>query len=201
MKKYKLIIFDFDGVLVDSLEYGLELERKMDPDITLAEYRRYFDGNYFRHRKKLKPQANEIDKKRDREHYNLMQKLKIKASRKKIVKNLAEKYPIVINTSSPSFSVKNILKKNNLDKYIKNVYGRDVAYDKTKKFKLILKYYKLKKEEAIFITDTLGDLEEAEEMGIDTLAVTGGFSTVSKLKKGKSIAIIDNLTETSNFIE
>ena len=43
----KLIIFDFDGVLVDTLEINFSINKKADPNINLKEYVSHFEGNIY----------------------------------------------------------------------------------------------------------------------------------------------------------
>ena len=45
MNMVKIIIFDFDGVIVDSFGPAFDLARKYSPNIKLNEYKKLFEGN------------------------------------------------------------------------------------------------------------------------------------------------------------
>ena len=61
--------------------------------------------------------------------------------------------------------------------------------------------YKLKPDECIFVTDTLGDLLEAKELNIGTIAVTWGYHEEERLKFGHPDIIINNFDELIPSIE
>jgi phosphoglycolate phosphatase-like HAD superfamily hydrolase len=54
--------------------------------------------------------------------------------------------------------------------------------------------------ECIFVTDTLGDLLEAQKVAVKAVAVNYGFHEAERLKKGNPIAIISNLRELESFL-
>lgn len=57
------------------------------------------------------------------------------------------------------------------------------------------KDFDFKKDECIFITDTLGDILEANEVGIGTIAVDFGYHERKRLEKGNPLKIISKFEE------
>ena len=53
--------------------------------------------------------------------------------------------------------------------------GAETAESKEVKFQILLDNYQLQKDEVIFITDTLGDILEANNAGIKSLGIDSGF--------------------------
>jgi len=70
-----------------------------------------------------------------------------------------------------------------------------VHESKVHKIKLLLEKYSMSPENTIFVTDTLGDIKEAQECNVPTLAVTWGFHARETLEKGNPTKIIDHFEE------
>ena len=47
MDKKKLVVFDFDGVLVNSLDLWFEVNQRANPHLTKEQYSEMSHGNYF----------------------------------------------------------------------------------------------------------------------------------------------------------
>lgn len=47
-------------------------------------------------------------------------------------------------------------------------------------------------QKTIFITDTLGDMREAEKCNVKCIAITGGYHEEETLRKGNPILITDS---------
>jgi len=71
---------------------------------------------------------------------------------------------------------------------------------KVEKFKYLFKKYKLKPEDCIFITDTLGDILEGNKVGVRTIAVDFGFHKRDRLEKGKPFKIVSSFDEILKVI-
>lgn len=69
------------------------------------------------------------------------------------------------------------------------------------KINSILKKYNIEPNDTVFITDTLGDIKEAKECGVKSIAVTWGLHDRETLEKGNPVAIIDDPRELLRVIE
>lgn len=56
-------------------------------------------------------------------------------------------------------------------------------------------------EDCIFITDTLGDILEANKVGVKSIAVDFGFHERERLEKGNPFKIISNFKDIRKIIE
>ena len=81
------------------------------------------------------------------------------------------------------------------------MYGLETHKLKTHKFRKVLDELNLKENECIFITDTLGDILEANEVGIPTIAVDFGYHERERLEKGNPLQIISNFEELIETIK
>ena len=61
--------------------------------------------------------------------------------------------------------------------------------------KIIFSKYGIGAKDCLFITDTLGDLKEAAEVNIKTVAVTWGFHSLKTLEKGNPWVIVNTSQE------
>jgi phosphoglycolate phosphatase-like HAD superfamily hydrolase len=67
-----------------------------------------------------------------------------------------------------------LLEKAGIQNMFDWVASADVSKDKVEKFAMIQERYAAKKEDLLFITDTQGDIREADRAGIATIAVLWG---------------------------
>jgi phosphoglycolate phosphatase len=196
----KTIIFDFDGVLMDSKQTIFNTTKHFLPDFTEEKLHEIFNGNSHQH-----PIIKELFEKHQEE---FQQKFLDETTKehffegaKELIEDLESKYKLFINTSAPSYNVVKFLKLIEKEKSFEKVYGADIETSKVKKFKMILNKYNLKKEECLFVTDTLGDLREAQLVGIKSIGVTWGVHFRNTLEQGESIAIVDTFEELFSKIQ
>jgi phosphoglycolate phosphatase len=88
--------------------------------------------------------------------------------------------------------INTFLKKESIDGFFIDVLGADVHKSKVTKIKMLLDKYKVHPKDAVFITDTLGDVLEANECGVPSIAVTWGLHEKETLSKGNPAKIIEN---------
>ncbi len=190
--KNKLIFFDFDGVLVDTLgiAYGINLEA--DPSLSLETYKSFFEGNIHiaiaDGRKKHIPDFDE-------KSLSLTREIKIPEELKKLVIEVSDYATLTIVSSSSTKLIKDILEREGLTQYFSDILGSDAHQSKVVKTKNLLEKYNTTPENSVFITDTLGDIREAEECSVKSIAVTWGFHEESTLTKGKPEKIVHTPAE------
>ena len=189
MENKKLVIFDFDGVLVDTLEPSFAINVEVKPDLSLEEFKSFHEGNIHEAiasgRKKPIPDFDKRFRARTRE-------LKVHKEFKEILQNLLLKYTLVIVSSASTSIIKEILDRDNIANVFSDIFGSDVSKNKVVKIKMLLEKYDITPENTVFITDTLGDIYEAFECSIKSIAVTWGYHTKETLLKGDPFAIINN---------
>jgi phosphoglycolate phosphatase len=69
--------------------------------------------------------------------------------------------------------------------------GNDVHKSKIEKIKMVFAKYNIGPENCVFVIDTLGDIKEATETGVKSLAVSWGFHNRETLLLGNPYKIID----------
>ncbi len=194
----KTILFDFDGVILDSFASAYEVSSSIHPRLTETEYKEAFEGNIndsHSHTHKCGPDCKkEIDF-----FTEYTPKVKVQArpfnEMPEIIKNLSEKYHLCIISSTVSPIIRELLSKFDLEKYFSDILGNDIHTSKVEKTNQILNKYQLSPDDCVFITDTLGDIKEAKKAGVKSIAVSWGFHTVETLNKGNPIVIVNSPKE------
>ncbi len=188
IKMIKSVILDFDGVIHDTLKIAYSVAKIFYPDLTLKQYKNMFNGNIYSHKKVIKKFRAEFLT-LQHEKYLL---LKIEREIKKELLKLKKKYNLYIISSNSESTLNLYFENNNIIHLFDEVLGYETHTSKEHKFNMILKKHKLKKNECIFVTDTLGDILEANKIGIKTIAVDYGFHDRKRLEKGKPLKIISD---------
>ena len=189
----KLIIFDFDGVLDDNYELHYQLSKKKITDISREEHRKLFEGNIHVEREKMKNRDTGFD---FLSHFNNARKnTEIEEDVKRMLLELSQKYDLGIISSGKEENIKNCLIQNQIDKLFSFIYGFETHKIKFNKFKKVFDEFNVGKEDCLFVTDTLGDILEANQIGIKTIALDSGYHERERLVRGNPAVIISDIKE------
>lgn len=195
----KSIIFDFDGVLVDSFEFHLKNVNDLyGIALTAEEYRDIHDGNFYDSAlKKLEG----IDFEDYAEKVALGQSLLPLDDRAKtLLFDLAQSSLLFLVTSGWKSQVAPFLEKHAISGCFASCLYADDGKSKHEKILKILNERKILPEDCIFVTDTLGDILEAHELHIQCLAVSFGYHDKSRLLKGNPTFIADSWDEVRDTL-
>ena len=198
-KMKKLLIFDFDGVLEDTFDWNFNVAKERYKKIDKEDYRSWFNGNIYEH-----PTVLEAGPMNVTEYFDIYRKgfvdKKLKDKFKKLIEDLFKKYTLVIISSICEDIINPYLKRNQVSHFFKDVWGYQTETSKIKKFKKFLEKYNVSKEECLFITDTLGDIKEADKVGIDSIGVSWGYHSEETLLKGNPVFVANNVKELGDFL-
>lgn len=205
----KVIIFDMDGVIFDSIPLAEKFYLGNHPGMTSEEYRELHAGNFHEESKKyshIKKEESPEEKARRQELYAEKKKYTlIFPGMLDLLKKLHESnYVLILNTNAFDRNCLPLLKESGIDKFFDFVATAELSKSKVEKFQLIEDKYKTERGNMLFVTDSLGDVKEAEQFGIPTIAVTWGVHDHSYFKREKYsclIEVCDSVTKLSNFIE
>jgi len=193
MKNKKTILFDFDGVIVDSFQTAFEVSRdirKSWMDFTEDDFRKRLEGNPYDSFAKMDKRKKATNEEFFKMYIPRFLELPVINGIVDALGSLSKKYRLIIISSTISTPIRKWLTKHNIMHYFNRIVGGDVHKSKVEKIKMIFKRYRIVANDCVFITDTLGDLREASEMGINSLAVTYGFHDKNILKRGNPVGFI-----------
>ncbi len=196
-----VILFDFDGVIVDSFSFCYRIIQTRD-GITEDEYRARFEGNINDAPKKPVQAAASTTPFDFFGQYT--KELLAQQPNQEIVPvihKLAQDHTLIIISSTISPPIASFLELHNLKECFKEILGNDIEKSKVKKIQDVLRRYRIQPSETVLITDTLGDIKEANQCGVKSVAVTWGFHSKETLAKGQPHQIINHPNEIIKAIE
>jgi len=194
----KSIIFDFDGVIHDTLELAFNISKTLYHNLSLDDYKDFFNGNVY---------AGDTvsDENKNKKFFSMQNKqfkeLIIEREIKAELLKMKDQFDLFVISSNMETTLNNYFENNNIIHIFKKVLGVETHKSKVEKFKMLQKEFSLTKENSIFITDTLGDIREANKIGFNTIAVDFGFHERERLKIGKPLKIISNFKELLPLIQ
>ncbi len=205
-KSEHLLMFDFDGVIADSLDifyekfvyacnqHGYHLFNDCESFLQL------FDGNLFEgmrnsgiKEKDILPVLNSMSKSLNPE----IDIISLFPGIIEMLNFLSDLHPVYIITSNVSPVVESILEKNGI-KGIYEVIGSDKEQSKTKKIRNIIEKYPM--HIPFYIGDTKGDMIEARLANARTVGVGWGWHDENKLSEAWPDYIAKDIPELQDIL-
>lgn len=196
MKKNKIIMFDFDGVIVNSCDMALEINREYFGSMEYSEVQDWAEGNVYS--KKLREEDGNGSEIYYFEQYSkrVTELIPVEGIENIFKELVKQKFKIIIVSSSDEDVIKNYLEKYNLDKNITKIMARKTHTSKVEKFKMVFKEFKIKPKETLLITDSVGDVKEAHEVKMKAIGVLWGLHERERLERNG----VDFIAETPKDI-
>ena len=195
---HALFLFDFDGVLVDSLDLYAEavtriLERIGTPIVKSKEdYLALFDGNFYEsmaaagvdlaaYHEAVKEILPRIDYDAMKPFDGLIPVLAI----------LEKDHLLAVVSSNGYRTIRTMLDKFGFAPYFREILGADFRTSKKEKIAYALQKYGIPGERAFYIGDTAGDIREARAAGVRAVAVTWGWHSRDRLAAAGPDFLVD----------
>jgi phosphoglycolate phosphatase len=193
--KNKIIIFDFDGVIVNTCQIAFDINKEVYMDLNYEEFKDWQEGNIFK--KKMIDTVDDYSVKDYIERYSkrIRGLFPVEGLESLLADILSLGYKIVIVSSSSEGVIKEFLKSNKLDKYFIEIMGYETNHSKVKKFEMVFKKYKIKAGETLMVTDSVGDVKEAHDIKIKTIGVTWGIHEKERLEENGADFIAEKPSE------
>ena len=205
--KGKLLLFDIDGVIVDSFAEVYSEVKKFIKDISgndleIEQYRKFFESNPLDQIAKVVGSKMVLmqNKEEMKKFFAIYDQTKIFDGISELLKDLAVENTLVAITSSIVEAVTDRLDKEGLVDLFAAFLGPRAAFHKDKKIKMAMKEFGYGVDQTIFISDTSGDILEAKKAGVPTVAVTWGYHTKETLEKVKPDHIANNIKELKELL-
>jgi phosphoglycolate phosphatase len=207
MKK-KFILFDFDGVIADSFRPAFEIQKMICPHLTKDIYRKRFEGNINDWREPINVHTEEC--RHDIDFFTeyiprMKNEVQIMPGMKEVVIELEKNYTLIVISSTITSPIQEFLEGHDLTNHFAQIMGNDVHASKVEKMKMVFEKFGAEPKDCVFITDTLGDMREAEKMSVGTIGITWGFHTPETLLRGKPFRLVekpnDLLTAVADYFK
>lgn len=207
--KNKVIIFDMDGVLIDSIPFARSFFLAGHPDVTDEMYNEIHSGNFHEEVKKYsyfkKGETEEEKNIRHQQYAEIKSRTPIFEGILELLERLHnQEYILALNTNAYERNCLPILKNSKILHLFDFIATAELSKNKVEKFKLIREKYNVNKKDILFITDALGDVKEAKIADVNTVAVTWGVHDRSFFERedfSNLVGIVDTVRELEDFIE
>ena len=193
-----LFLFDFDGVLVDSLDLYADavtriLERIGMPILKNKEdYLALFDGNFYEsmaargvdlaaYNEAVKEILPRIDYDVMRPYDGLIP----------VLAKLQNDHLLAVISSNGYRTIRTMLDRFGFAPYFREILGADFRISKKEKIAYALEKYGIPGERAFYIGDTAGDILEARAAGVGSVAVTWGWHSRERLAAARPDFLVD----------
>ena len=199
----KIIIFDFDGVLADTIKikgevffsifkkYGTEIQKYAKElhfnNIGLQRKYKFKKVLEFNKERNINKKLIDLNKSFEIEYKKKIKKIKINKNFEKFIINNYKFFKFYIASAAPENEIYKILVKNNLEKYFIKIYASPIKKEYSIK-KIIKNNLKIKNKNIIFIGDSIHDYNVAKKMNIKFIAYKLNVNETNKIKNlNKSI--------------
>jgi phosphoglycolate phosphatase len=184
----KLLLFDFDGVLVDSLDV-------YEKTVTLClakinhplkrgrqEFLELFDGNFY---EMLAKKGVALDKFMTASVDILSQvnykEIKPFDAMWPVLQELKKKHCLIVISSNDTPTIQEALRLYGFEDIFQEILGSDFMLSKKDKILYAIKKYSVMLEDIYYIGDTIGDIQEGKQAGVKTIGVTWGWHDKAKM--------------------
>lgn len=209
--RYKHIFWDFNGTIIDDVHNALAcvndmLVRKGMKTINLTEYYDYVEtpivNFYYRILPPEEVVFSEISKAYHEDYARHINETQLAEGARELLQDLKEKdiHQYII-TSNYIGETLELTKKFGVFDFFDEILGADntLAESKIERAKAFFKSKGIERNDAIFIGDTLHDLETANALGIDCVLVAYGHQG-RKLLEEHNAYTVENLDEVRKII-
>ena len=206
----KVIIFDFDGTLGDTLpmlvgvyngiagDFGSKIVKTCD----VQKFRNMNLQDLFTELNISKVKLPFLIKKCKKNLKMEMANVNPIEGVVDMIKSLKENgYTLGILTSNTKDNVEVFLNNNELEKYFDFIYSAKSIFGKDKVLAKILKKYDFHKDDVTYVGDEVRDIEASHRLGIAVIGVSWGFNSKKVLLKHNPNKVIDKPSELLSYMK
>lgn len=200
-----LVMFDYDGVIVDSLEvftsrFTQACRENGFGEVNAKDVLGLFEGNVYETMMKRGLDESTIDNILKR--YEVLQNvqladLELFKGIGEALKRISEKHQVYVITSNLSSATIQVLNQNGIECF-KDVIGAEKEKSKIKKIQNTMSLHP--GIPAYYVGDTKGDMIEGKQAGTQTIGVAWGWHTPEKITEGFPDHLFNTPEELADFL-
>lgn len=201
-----ILLFDYDGVIAESLSVVFGIVNELFKEyklkkVTKKQLLKLYEQNFYTAILKLgipKKQLPFLIKSLKKIVEKRFKDIPIISGMKDLLNKLTKQHKIIIVTSGFKKTAQNHLKQHGITKPISIL---DAVYGTSKEKKLLKIKKQFPEQKIIFITDTAGDVREANKVKIPVIAVTWGYHNRKTLELANPTHIIGTPKQLLRLID
>ena len=200
----KLLLFDFDGVLIDSLPRYEQIVKTCLEEIghpivqTRDDFLDLFEDNFY---EGLMKRGVDLQLFRSNLQNVNHEELKIHEALLPILEKLSKNHIMVIISSNETDTIRQTLEHLGIDHYFQDILGADKGYSKGEKIQIAMYLFAIAQDHIYYIGDTAGDVREARNAGVHPVAVTWGWHDKERIIAAHPDFIADTPEDLLQYIE
>lgn len=195
----KLLLFDFDGVLVDSLDVYektvTDCLQQIGQPLTRgrSEFLELFDGNFY---ESLQKNGVNMDK-FTTASVDILARIDYSAMKpfdamRPVLQKLSQNHAMIVISSNDTPTIVEALRLYDFEGIFQEVLGSDFMLSKKDKILYIMNKYQVLSSDIYYIGDTVGDMLEGRQAGVKTVGVTWGWHTKDRLVQSNPDYLLDD---------
>jgi len=198
------ILFDFDGVLADTIDDLLNFAKEACAQLGLqriptpADLDTLDTMSFVDYGRQLEVPGQQID-----QFVHLCLEMfnqrphppKIFDGMDRVLAEVAKLHTVAIVTGNTTPTVEAFLERHNLREQVKLIIGVEQKGTRPEKIRRALKELAQKKESTYIIGDSLSDIHAARETGVQSIAVSWGHQSPQRLTRAKPDYLVRSPTE------
>ena len=207
-----LIIFDYDGVLADTLDDLIQVGQNacdklgVKHSVTQADISNLEIMSFSFYGRKCEVPEQLVDEFVKICLSAFAEKKSppaIFAGLKEVIRDFSARHTIAIVTTNSSQNVHAFLAQHGLDGFVHAVYGIDSPGSKAQKISLARNQLpeNRKRESVFMVGDSLSDILAAKEASVTSVAVTWGHQSLETLLRGNPDYVVDSPNELIKIVE
>ena len=202
-----MLIFDYDGVIADSLEYNLAITNRACALAASKARPATVEDLYELSSMSFDELAGSIGVEPAEIHPCLVEinrllaipnkQTKLFAGMAEVIRTIAQEHRLAIVSHNTEIAIDQVLSMYGLRHHFSDILGAESPGNKTEQISSLLEKYHVDSKKAYMVGDSVSDILSAQQAGVNSIAVSWGFQPIIRLKPANPDFIVTHPEQLS----